>query len=431
MKVRTRIQRRRLSASRSAVLFLLGAAALSTGCREATPKPEAVVSAGDIAWLDAEARRQLHGCVITARDGTPLYTPDGQAHYAALWTRDFAYMVENASDLIPRDHIRSGILYLLAGQNDAGCIPDRVQKDGMAVYSAGAVDMPLGAPPTDNSPFMVKLVADYVAATGDRELFRGAADKLVRAMDFTPRSGRGLVYIDPAHPHSPYGFTDTVAKTGELLFSSLLYWEASLRLVELFAAAGDPTRSAEFAARAGAVERSLDTLWDDRIGMFLAAAIDCRQVDIWGSAYAVYAGFPLGKKRERILKYLEKNYSGYIYRGQVRHLPEPLVWDRMLIAIAPGTYQNGAYWGTASGWVAWCLAERRPDLAARLVRALVADYRKQGACECVNVGYEKLRDYVVSVVNPLGALRRLAASPKSIPKSADQAEIEPRQDDCV
>jgi len=34
---------------------------------------------------------------------------------------------------------------------------------------------------------------------------------------------------------------------------------------------------------------------------------------------------------------------------------------------------------------------------------------RRGAYECVNVNYEKLKDYVVSVVNPRGALRRLAA----------------------
>jgi len=34
---------------------------------------------------------------------------------------------------------------------------------------------------------------------------------------------------------------------------------------------------------------------------------------------------------------------------------------------------------------------------------------RRGAYECINLNYEKLKDYVVSVVNPLGALRRTAA----------------------
>jgi hypothetical protein len=389
--------------------FLVVLVILASACARKQERA-AIVTANDLAWLEAEARRQLAGCVIPARDGTRLYTPDGQGHYAALWTRDFAYMVENAADLIPREDARRGILYLLAGQREDGCVPDRVQADGLAVYSAGAVDQPLGDPPTDNSPFLVKLVADYVDATGDLEFFRAAADRLVRAMAFTPRSGRGLVYIDPAHPHSPYGFTDTIGKTGELLFSSLLYWEASRRLVSLFALAGDPARAAEFEARAGAIERGLDALWDERAGMFLAATADCRQVDIWGNAYVVYAGFPLGPKRARIVDYLARNYGRFIYRGQVRHLPEPEHWSLTLLPVMPGTYQNGAYWGTASGWVAYDLAGSRPDLAARLVRTLVGDYSRRGVHECVNVGYEKLQDYVVSVVNPLGAFRRIAAA---------------------
>lgn len=395
----------------SFVLFsVLSIAMGSSACRSSEPKPKAVVSADDIAWLETEARRQLAGCVIKASDGTPLYTPDGEGHYAALWARDFGYMVENAFDLIPPENIRRCILYLLAGQRQDGCIPDRVQADGLAVYSAGSVDQPLGDPPTDNSQFMVKLVADYVKGTADKDFFREVGGKLVRAMDFTPRSGRGLVKIDPARPHSPYGFTDTIGKSGELLFSSLLYWEASRRLVELFAGSGDVARFAEFEARAGAIERGLDALWDEKAGMFLAATIDCRQIDIWGSAYAVYAGFPLGPKRGRIESYLARNYGRFIYRGQVRHLPAPEIWERTLIPIMPGTYQNGAYWGTASGWVAFALREKSPDLAERLIRALLADYRHRGAHECVNVGYEKLRDYVVSVVNPLGGLRRLRSS---------------------
>jgi hypothetical protein len=267
----------------------------------------------------------------------------------------------------------------------------------------------LGDPPTDNSQFMVKLVADYVRATGDLDFFRGVAGKLVRAMDFTPRSRDGLVTIDPARPHSPYGFTDTIAKTGELLFSSLLYWEASRELAALFEKAGDAARAGEFEARAGSIERNVGSLWDEKAGMFLAASVDCRQIDIWGNAYALNVEFPLGPKRERIIRNLARNYSRIIYRGQIRHLPEPEFREKTLIPVTPGTYQNGAYWGTASGWVAFALKERKPDLAVRIAGALVPDYRRRGAFECVNVNYEKIKDYVVSVVNPLGALRGLAA----------------------
>lgn len=39
---------------------------------------------------------------------------------------------------------------------------------------------------------------------------------------------------------------------------------------------------------------------------------------------------------------------------------------------------------------------------------LLRDFQQGGICECVNVGDRKLEHYVVSAVNPLGALVRRA-----------------------
>lgn len=372
-------------------------------CTKAEKK---MASEEDLHWLRSEARRQLLGCRIKATDGTMLFTPDGEGHYAALWTRDLAYMVENGFDLFTLPEIKGTILYLLAGQRSDGCIPDRRQADGLAVYSAGPVNHPLGDPPTDNSPFMVKLMADYVDRCGDLDFFAAHSAALIRAMEFTPRSSRGLVYIDPLHPHSPYGFTDTIQKTGDLLFSSLLYWEAAQRLATLFDKSRDPEKAQAFRSRARLIEQQLDALWDERTGMFFAASQDCRQIDIWGSAYAVYIAFPLGDKKAKIVRYLADQFDRYVYGGQIRHLPEPEVWEKTLIPVKAGTYQNGAYWGTASGWVAVALAQQHPQLSQRIFKELIQDYRTHGPHECCNRGYRQLNNYVVSVLNPLGALQR-------------------------
>jgi hypothetical protein len=115
-----------------------------------------------IAWLETQARQEIAGCRVTASDGTVLLTPDGLGHYGALWTRDFAYVVENAYYLLRPDEVRAAIRYLLGGQRSDGCIPDRMQVDGQAVYSAGPPGAPLGDPPTDNAQFMVSLVHRYV-----------------------------------------------------------------------------------------------------------------------------------------------------------------------------------------------------------------------------------------------------------------------------
>ena len=91
----------------------------------------------------------------------------------------------------------------------------------------------------------------------------------------------------------------------------------------------------------------------------------------------------------------------------MRHLLGDETWERTLIPVAPGTYQNGAYWATASGWVLTALAQIDESLAAQMLDDLMADFQTRGIFECVNIGYEKLDHYVASVVNPLGALRRI------------------------
>ena len=370
--------------------------------------PQVTIGAADAELLEAECQRLLLGCRRTALDGTVMFTPDGKGHYGALWTRDFAYMVEGAGDLLRGEEIDAAIRCLLAGLREDGTAPDRVQVDGLPVYSAGPIDRPLGAPPTDNSQFLVKLVWSQWKRAGKPELARQAVPKLIRSMNAVPRRD-GLVWIDPATRRSPYGFTDTVAKTGFELFSSLLDREASKNLAEMCVALGRPDCGDEFLRRAGGIECRLGALWSPQKGAYLAASQACRQVDIWGNAYAIYIGFPLGERRGRILDFLEKNVHAYLWRGQVRHLLLGEYWDRLLVDVKRDTYQNGGYWATASGWVAYALAERRPELATRLFAELADDIRRYGACEWIHGETHQLCGYVVSAVNSRAALRRLRA----------------------
>jgi hypothetical protein len=363
-----------------------------------------------ITFLTEASQRFLAGCRVTASDGTTLFTPDGRAHYAALWTRDFAYMVENARHLMAPAQVEGCIRYLLRGQRADGAIPDRVRPDGVPVFAAGSEDHPLGEPNLDNPQFLVIAADEYLRSLEPRRaetLFRQWSARLDAGLDYLPRGEHGLVFNDPRQPHSPYGFTDTVGKTGELLMESLLYWTACRRLAHWHHEAGSRARVKDYRKRAEAIEKGLGTLWDEDAGMFRAATVHCRQIDIWANAYALCLDFPLGPKRARMRRFLAANYERCVWRGQVRHLLKGEYWERLLTPVAPERYQNGAYWATASGWFMLALAEENPQLAHRMFVDLVADLQTEGICECVNEGYRQLETYVVSATNPLSAASRL------------------------
>lgn len=361
-------------------------------------------------WLEAAAGELEAGSRRPANDGTVMYTPDGVGSYAAFWTRDFQYMVEGYPEGIPAGDVRAGIDFLMRGQRADGAIPDHIGANGRPQYCAGNDFCgSFGPTPTlDNSQFMVKIVYSYYQNTGDLTPFRAHAARLVRAMEYTPRSpANSLTYIDPARPGSPYGFTDAVRKTGDQLYDSLLYVEAARGMAAMFRAVGDRVAAQRWEDEALDVEADVQTLYDPVSGMFLAASLQNRQIDIWGSALAARLGITSRGQTRRIAKYLKANYAGLVLRGQVRHTAPGVFWASA--RSLPGTYQNGAYWATPSGDVAEVLATVDADLARQMLVDMTKDFIADGVNEAINdsPAYVGVREYVVSATNPIPAMRKL------------------------
>ncbi|MDY6309507.1 MAG: hypothetical protein SPL71_15925 [Oribacterium sp.] len=354
----------------------------------------------------------LNGCKTTAYDGTILYTPDGVENYNGLWLRDFSYMVEY-SGLVPKIDIIRCINYSIAHRRKDGWMPDRVYGDGTAVYAAGATGYPIGEANLDTTPFLIFTVYSLFQLMADdspaefKALYSKWMPYLENGMDIIPLSDSGLVYNDPFHPHSPYGFTDTVCKTGELFYESLLYWRACRMMLEINKACRIIS-SFNYEKHLLDIQRAIVKLFDNTTGCFFAATEDCCQPDIWGMMYMLYIGFPCGKEiADKTTGYLFNNRDRYLYQGQVRHLPKGEYWQRLLIDVPHETYQNGAFWATASGWALWVLASKDFSIAAQELVKLVNYMVTYGSFECVNEGYQKLGSMVVSATNVYGGLRRL------------------------
>jgi len=116
------------------------------------------ISAEKIQWMKEATLKQLNGCRVKGAGGTWIHTPDGVGNYKALWTRDTYYMVEYAGDLMDPNEIKASIYYLLNGQREDGCVPDRVNVAGQPVYSPGTPGKTMADNALDNGPFMAMLV---------------------------------------------------------------------------------------------------------------------------------------------------------------------------------------------------------------------------------------------------------------------------------
>lgn len=284
----------------------------------------------DERWLAAQADRIIRASSVIGKGGVRISTPDASGRYGAFWVRDWSYSIEGCPQTFAHKEIRDGYLFLAAGQREDGCMPDRVRPDGVAVYSPGPESNQLSKNgSTDQSSFMVIVCHQYWKLHDDLALFARTADALERGMRFVPRNPHnGLVSISDPALFRPYSFMDMVPVVGDEQFSSVLFWEACRELAQMFQAAGDDGKAADWRKEAQRVAEGLGSLWDDDVGVFLAASENWLQPSIWGSAFAVYAGITTPTQSERVARFCAEYYERAVKRGQVRHLLKGTFWGR-------------------------------------------------------------------------------------------------------
>lgn len=315
--------------------------------------------------------------------------------------------------------VKRSVRYTFAGQRPDGCMPDRVQADGLSVMNPGSI---ASGHAWDNMPFGVLLLASTVRAWPDKRLFCELEPQARKALDFVNRSSNHMVYNDPVHPNCTYGFTDTVAKTGSLLFCSLLYVDASRRMAQL-SAQYRCGNSEQYRLEAEQVGSQIDTTMKDPDGdLWLAATIDNALPDVWGSAYLVALNLSSPYRQRVALQTMVDNKDVYFRSGQVRSLPFPQLWSRCDFApggqghcVPNGTYQNGAYWATPLPYITAALIQTgHTDFAKELLSEAIDDFKTSGVYEDVDYGFpahaKGVLNYTASASNALLAARLLQAA---------------------
>ena len=357
--------------------------------------------------IKSATQRILKGSIIPTVSGIKMYTPDGKANYAALWTRDFAYMVEYAGEMMENTEIEDALQYLMNGADKNGWIPDRVEADGTPRYTAGGSDFP-ALPNLDNGSFLVIAVDAYLNKLNPvaaQETFLKWKDKLISGITCLPIDQNGFIINETTPLHSPYGFTDTVAKSGILCFETLLLWKAQKILIKWLEKTNNSAEN--FKESTKRIESNFTKLLLDESGMLLAATKQCRQIDVWGSCFAISVGFPFTEsEKSGIAKWLIENYSSVVQHGQIRHLPKDEYWEKTFISVGKGTYQNGAFWATPTVWFVDAIASTSKDLAVQTLKDALNYFENYGIFECVNGEYRNLDTYVASATNIYGACKK-------------------------
>jgi hypothetical protein len=157
--------------------------------------------------------------------------------------------------------------------------------------------------------------------------------------------------------------------------------QAALELAELLDKAGEPGAD-DYRRIAAAISEALPRTFGAGTGLLRASTGTGAQPDVWGTAYAVYTGAVDAETERAACAALARACAdGTIaWKGMIRHVPTDAdfsattAWEKAYAA--RNTYQNGAYWGTATGWVCHAVAKVDRELASRVALEYVGHLRE-------------------------------------------------------
>ncbi len=360
-------------------------------------------------WLEGKSREMIRASRRAMKGGIAAFPPQAGSGYEAFWLRDYAYMLEGCPEAFTDQELRAACLLFVNSLRADGSGVDCVKFDGTPIYKPGFGTMGFN-PVVDGVPFTVAVAWHTHRRLRDRQFLTQIIDRLIKTMEAVPRNPKtGLVHIKPeGWDRCPYGFTDTVRKQGDELFTSLLFIQAARQLADLLKVVGRKEEAGKWQDLADRLVPTVtQVLWDERLGLFRAATLKCREPDLWGSAFPVSLGVAGHEQSLRIARYFKEHYGEVVQRGQLRHLPGGMYWE---VACPRDSYQNGGYWATPVGWFVCTLDLVDARLADQTILDLVQDFQKRGVTEWVRGDRQAVRNYIASATMPLaggrGMLRR-------------------------
>lgn len=378
---------------------------------------------------------------VTNTNNFALIQPGGK--YGWFWIRDYAMSLD--CGLIAPEQQFHMLMYTAEHQSDSmtelpsgsrippGAISDRISLDGTGVFFPSTPELEFGLlPPFDNHFFFIHMAWHLIIKHGRSELAEETINgknllcRLKEAFAMPPeRAGFKSVFCDDSNSGISFGFYDVIPQSGFLLFASVLKCRAAQQLSQIFDVCGDAEKAAAYSQCADVIMLEIPLLFGGGQGLPRSATGRNAMPDIWGAAYGIYAGVITGDMAERISDLLAAAYEEgtLAYRGFIRHVltsddySKDSAWEFLCREYPNGKYQNGAYWGTPTGWVAEAVALTHPEIAQKLILDYMhelkeSDFRKEsdlgGPYECFHPDFGLQNPvYMTSVSCPLASFMKL------------------------
>lgn len=231
----------------------------------------------------------------------------------------------------------------------------------------------------DGSLMIPILEGVYVLnVSGDDSHFLTVAARLKLALNTIPRdAASGCPYVAPGQEWVTWGFQEAARKTGVDAMGCVLYYAAAATMATMYGRVGDTTNQSYFQAQVNTIksyfQNTSSALWDAADGMYYAATIQNKQIDVIASSLAVYLGLASSTQSTAISNWLASKYSvglvdsnGYANQSDKSWTTTgyiPASGGPPYSGALPSACYQSANWSVGNRWIEEALYITRPDLA--------------------------------------------------------------------
>ncbi|HRP57542.1 hypothetical protein [Agriterribacter sp.] len=418
---------------------------------------ERIINKEDLSFLESLTKAVLDSSRIYPQQSIPefganqtggvLIRPGGRTTYPAFWIRDYAMSLETG--FVKKEEQKHMLLLTASTQCDQtwitkegsmvplGAIADHIRIDNsLPIYFPGTYDTEAQGvkefgmfPPYCDQFFFIRMANHYIKTTADREILfkeingKPLIDRLEIAFGVPPsRKDNHIVYTNEAFRGVDFGFRDVIEITGNLCYASILKYIAANDLYDIFASIENKDKADYYKHIARSIKTALPAIFLNKDGMLLASTGKSNQPDVWATSLAIYLDILNGEDALNACRHLADAYgSGSLaYKGNIRHIittedhNAETAWQKSLVP--KNQYQNGAYWGTPTGWVASAIAKVNSAYAQQLIKEYIThlretDYRKGasfgGPFECITASGTQGPVYLTTVACPYIVLKAM------------------------
>ena len=338
--------------------------------------------------------------------GGTLIRPGGRDTYPSFWIRDYAMSLETG--FVTRAEQQHMLLLTAATQCDQtwitkggsmvpfGAIADHIRVDDLKpIFFPGTYDYEgqgtneFGTFPAYCDQFYFIHMADYyLRQTADMAILSKEVngmrliDRLEIAFKSLPsRADNEIIYTTDAFRGVDFGFRDAIAITGDLCYPSILKYRAANQLSFIFSKLRNRVKANKYKEIALKIKAAVP-MFLDKNGMLKASNSRSGQADVCATAFAIYLNVLDGQDALKAARHLESAYKNgaLAYKGSIRHIiktedfSENTAWETSIVG--KNQYQNGAYWGTPTGWVSYAISKVNKESAKRLIKEYIDELRE-------------------------------------------------------